>query len=166
MPMAGGDLSLPVPGTIARWYELQWISQVFLEPHSHHLHPGSYLPLKGKGGNLIFCLDDIRYQTGYQTEMTSSPQASVNSPTAFGLKAISQELYGCIRTGDSMGQNQLGNKKVSEATALPTTKSHLDALSPTKAVSSRCWLLATGGANERRSLLVRWDRDEPSCPQQ
>lgn len=76
-----GDLPLPLPGTIARWYELQWISQVFLEPHSHHLHPGSYLPLnKKKGGNLIFCLDNQRNQA----EMTRSPEASVAAPTASG----------------------------------------------------------------------------------
>lgn len=92
-----GDLPLPVPGTIARWDELQWISQVFLGPHSHHLHPGCYLPLnKDKGGNLIFCLDN----QSNQAEMTRSPQASVNAPTASGLKAISQKLYWCIRTGD------------------------------------------------------------------
>lgn len=45
-----GDLPLPVPETIARWCELQWISRVFLEPHSNHLHPGSYLPLNKEKG--------------------------------------------------------------------------------------------------------------------
>lgn len=100
-----GDPPLPVPWTIARWYELQWISQVFLGPHSHHLHRGSYLPLnKEKGGNLIFCLDN----QSNQAEMTRSPQASVNAPTASGLKAISQELYSCIPIGDSMSQKAAG----------------------------------------------------------
>lgn len=85
-----GDLPLPVPGTIARWYELQWISQMFLGPHSYHLHPGTYLPLnKEKGGNLIFCLDN----ESNQAEMTRSPQASVNAPTASGLKAISLRSF-------------------------------------------------------------------------
>lgn len=81
--------------------------------------------------------------------MMRSPEASVNAPTASGLKPISQELYWCICIGDSMAQKQLGNKKVSEATALPITvaKSHPDALSPTKAVSSRCCLPPVGLMN-------------------
>lgn len=70
---------------------------MFPGPHSHHLHPGSYLPLnKEKGGNLIFCLDSQHNQI----EMTRSPQASVNATTASGLKIISQELYWYISTGD------------------------------------------------------------------
>lgn len=47
-----GDLPFCVPGTIARWYELQWISQVFLGPHRHHLQPGSYLPLNKEKGEI------------------------------------------------------------------------------------------------------------------
>lgn len=43
--------------------------------------------------------------------MTRSPEASVNAPTASGLKLTSQELYWCISFGDSTAQKQLGYKK-------------------------------------------------------
>lgn len=48
-----------------------------------------------------------------------------------------------------IAQKQRGNKKVSEATALPmtVTRNHSDAFSPTKAVSSRCCLPPVGLTN-------------------
>lgn len=60
--------------------------------------------------------------------MTRSPEASVNARTASGLKPISQELLLVHLYWGLMAQKQLGNKIVSEATALPITvsKSHPD----------------------------------------